>query len=296
VASPYRIALRYDRGTIREYVDFSWPLLAASASSLVIAQGSILVGESELGLAAAGAIALAGTITAYAERIDQIITFTLYPAICAVRDRLDLLFETFVKSNRLALMWSLPFGVGLALFAPDLVEFGIGEQWRPAVFLLQVFGLNTALYQVGFNWNAFFQARGETRPMAIVAFLTMVAFGAAVVPLTVTDGLDGFAIGMAIMTVVNFAARAFFLTRLFPAFQMATHAARAAAPTVPAVAAVLLLRALGDLDRTLGLALGELAVFVGVTVAATAYFERALLRELLGYLRQAPAPEPGVAT
>ena len=39
-------------------------------------------------------------------------TNTLYPAICAVRDRKDVLFEAFVKSNRLALMWALPFGFG----------------------------------------------------------------------------------------------------------------------------------------------------------------------------------------
>ena len=34
-----------------------------------------------------------------------------------------------MKSNRLALMWGVPFGVGLTLFAADLVEFGIGEEW-----------------------------------------------------------------------------------------------------------------------------------------------------------------------
>ena len=41
----------------------------------------------------------------------------MYPAICAVQDRLELLRESFVKSNRLALMWAMPFGVGIALFA-----------------------------------------------------------------------------------------------------------------------------------------------------------------------------------
>jgi len=55
------------------------------------------------------------------DRLDAIITQTLYPAVCAVADRTELLFETFVKSNRLALMWAMPFGLGLALFAPDLV-------------------------------------------------------------------------------------------------------------------------------------------------------------------------------
>ena len=73
------------------------------------------------------------TISDYTDRVDQIVAATLYPAICAVRDRRDLLFEAFVKSNRLALMWGMPFGVGLALFAADLVQFGHRRALGPAV-------------------------------------------------------------------------------------------------------------------------------------------------------------------
>ena len=110
LASPYPLALRYDRGTMRSYASFSWPLILASASTLVIAQSSLLVGEKVLGLAAVGAITLASSVSDYTNRVDQIVTATLYPAICAVRDRRDALFESFVKSNRLALMWGMPFG------------------------------------------------------------------------------------------------------------------------------------------------------------------------------------------
>ena len=133
LASPYPLALRYNRGTLRSYASFSWPLILASASTLVIAQGTLLVGERVLGLAAVGAITLASSVSDYTNRVDQIVTATLYPAICAVRDRRDALFESFVKPNRLALMWGMPFGIGLALFAADLVRFGLGPRWEPAV-------------------------------------------------------------------------------------------------------------------------------------------------------------------
>ena len=49
------------------------------------------------------------------------VTQTLYPAICAVKDRPDLLFESFWKSNRLALLWAAPIGAAAALFAGDFV-------------------------------------------------------------------------------------------------------------------------------------------------------------------------------
>ncbi len=290
LASPYRLALRYDRGTARRYLSFSWPLFAASVGGLVVAQGSIVVGNHALGIAAVGAIALAATISQFSERVDGIVTGTLYPAICAVRDRTDLLFESFVKSNRLALMWGMPFGVGVALFAPDLIEFGIGERWRPAAVVIQVFGLAAAVNQIGFNWDAYFRARDDTRPIAVASLVSAAVFCAVAIPLMILEGLSGFAAGMGAVALAMLACRAYFLTRLFDGFDMARHVVRAIAPTAPAVGVVLAARAF-DGSRTLGLALGELALYVGVTAAATWVFERDLLREAVGYLRgSTPAP------
>lgn len=283
--SPYRLAFRYDRGTLREYAGFSWPLLVAAAGGILIAQLSLFVGEAELGLAGAGAITLASSIAIYTNRVDQIVTQTLYPAICAVRERTDLLFESFVKSNRLALMWGVPFGVALTLFAPDLVEFAIGSHWEPAVGLLQAFGLIAAADHIGFNWSAFYRARGQTRPMAVAAVVTVVVFAGVAIPLLVAHGLDGLIAGMAITTALSLAVRTYYLTRIFPGFAMATHMLRAISPTIPAVMAVLALRTVESGERTGLTAGGELALYLAVTVVATLAFERALLREVIGYLR-----------
>jgi len=291
VMSPYRLRLRYDRAEAREYLGFSWPLFVAGASSMLIPQVGLVVTEYAVGIAAVGAVALAATITTYADRIDQVITYSLYPAICAVSDRLDLLFETFVKSNRLALIWAVPFAVSMTLFGADLVTFVLGQDWTQATLLLQVFGINTALYQVGFNWHAFYRARGETRPTAVVAAGTAVTFGAVAVPLTLSAGLEGFAIGMVVMTVANFLLRMLYLSRLFPGFGVARHVVRAAAPTVPAAAAVLGVRLVETGERTLALALGELALYGITTLVATLVLERALLRELWGYVHGTPQPK-----
>ena len=119
------------------------------------------------GLAAAGWITLAATLTRYADRADQILATTIYPAIVRVRDRQPVLEETFVKSNRLALMWAFPFGAGLALFGADLVEFVLGDEWEPAVVLIGGLAVATALQQLGYNWFAFYRARGEPWPQAV---------------------------------------------------------------------------------------------------------------------------------
>lgn len=291
--SPYKLRLRYEPGTLRSYARFSWPLFVSTGASVVMAQAAVLVAEGRLGLAAIGVIALAATITGFTDRVDELVTGTLYPAICTVKDQTALLYESFVKSNRLALMWAVPFGAALSLFCSDLVSFGIGERWRPAVTILQVYGVAAAVNHIGFNWDAYFRARGETRPMAVASVGALVTFLVAGIPLLLAYGLAGFAAGVAAQGLVHLGFRAFYLQRLFEGFEFIRHAVRAFLPTLPAVGLILALRAIGPEERSLELALGELSAYVLVTVAATWYFESHLLREVLGYLKARPPARAG---
>ncbi len=288
-ASPYRFRWTWDRATLRSYASFSWPLFLAGMSGIVVGQGLLIVGEAKLGLAGVGIIALASTISQYSDRADQAISQTIYPTICAVKDRADLLYEAFVKSNRLALMWGAPFGLGLAMFAEDLVQFGIGERWRPGIALMQAIGVSVAVHQIGFNWDAFYRARADTKPIAVAAAISIVAFLAIGLPLLATEGLRGLALATLLVEVVNFTIRMVFLRRLFPDFRFLRHAARALLPSLPAVGLVAVLRLTLGEESTLLAALAMFALYVVTTLVATALVERALLREMFAYLRRRPA-------
>jgi O-antigen/teichoic acid export membrane protein len=295
VMAPYPLRLRWSGATTREYWSFSWPMFVASASVLVIPQASLIAGNSAVGLAGAGAIALAATISAYTDKVDSIVTWTLYPALCRVADRTELMFEAFVKSNRLTLMWGVPFGVGVALFADDLVTYGIGSKWDDAVTLIACFGLIAAVNHIGFNWSAFFRARGETKPLAVVGPLTTIVFLVFALPFLFLWGLDGFAAGMAVVALWSLAARTYYLRRLFHGFRFLPHAARAIAPTLPAAGVVLLARLVVS-ERSAGIAIAEVVLYVAVTIAATLVFERSLLREVVGLLRARAGRTPAPAT
>lgn len=286
VTSPYRLRLRYDRGTLREYLTFSWPLMALSLANLAVVQGSLIVSNRVVGLAGIGVIGLASSIASFADGVDGIISQTLYPAVCAVADRRDKLFEAFIKSNRLALMWGVPFGVGLALFAPDLVHFQLGERWAPATGTIAAFGLIAAFRQVGFNYSIFLRAVNDTKPIMRVSLANLACFAVAGVPLILWLGLTGYALAFAAMTAVQIGARAHYLSRMFRGFKLTRHLVRAMAPSVPAAAIVLGLRTAVHLPQELPVALGELTLYVAATLAATAWFEGPLVRELLGYLRR----------
>jgi O-antigen/teichoic acid export membrane protein len=282
---PYPIRLRYDRGTLRRYFSFGWPLLVSSAAGLVVVQGAVIIGNYTVGLAGVGAIGLAGIVARFSDRVDQIVSLTIYPAVCAVKDRTALLFEAFVKSNRLALMWGLPFGVGLALFATDLVDHVLGPTWIEAEPLLVAFGLILGFGQVAFNWTLFMNAIGRTKPMAIEGGFIVAVFAVVTAPAMILWGLDGYIVGMVATLLVQLALRGYFLGKLFEGFRILPHLVRAMAPSVPAVAAVLAVRALdGGGERSLEQSLSQLGLYVVVTAIATLAFERRLLREIAGYL------------
>jgi PST family polysaccharide transporter/lipopolysaccharide exporter len=294
--SPYRLRIRYERGTTREYASFSWPLLGSGLSRLLVVQGSLLAASRALGLAAVAAIGLATSFATFADRVNAIVSQTIYPAVCRVADREEALLEVFVKSNRLSLMWSLPFGTGLALFAGDLVHFVLGDQWQSAVGLLTAFGVISGVAQLAFNWTVFMRALNRTRPLFVAALLNVAVFAVIVVPATVEFGLTGFAIGFGAASLVQIIARVYFLRSLFPRFDMARHTVRALAPAVPPVAIVLGVRAVTDSpESSLAWALGELAVFVVATLVSTYVFERRLISEMVGYLRGRSAPAPSRA-
>ena len=284
-ATPVKLRWRFDRGIARGYFDFSWPLVVAAGAGMFVALSTVLVGEWELGLAGAGAITFASSITQYVDRVDQVVTQTMYPAICAVADRTELLFEAFVKSNRLALMWGAPFGIGLALFADDLVHYVFGEKWRLAVGLLQVFGVAAAVNHIAFNWGAFYRARGNTRPALVMGLLVAASCAAIVLPALAIWGLPGLEWGMVAMVAIGLAGRLYYVMKLFPDFHVLAYAWRSLLPTVPPALAVLALRAAGADGGWAAIA--EAVIFVGGCGALIWWLERPLLREVGGYLRPA---------
>jgi O-antigen/teichoic acid export membrane protein len=263
---------------------------------VVLANSTVIAGNAHLGLAAVGAIALAGSVTAFTTRLDDLVSGTLYPAICAMQNRIELLRESFVKANRLALMWAMPFGFAVALFCADLVQFVLGEKWHAAVVLLQVTGVVAAINHIGFNWDDYFRARADTVPIAVASVAATITFLAVGLPLLFADGLRGLAIGIGAQALVHLVFRARYLGRLFEGFAFIPHAARAMLPTLPGVAVVLAARLLESGPRTAAMAAAELAAYLVITIIATWVLEGSLVRELLGYLfAPRPAPDGGPA-
>jgi O-antigen/teichoic acid export membrane protein len=300
-ASPYKLKLRFERAALRRYFAFSWPILVVTAGGLIINQGQILAFKLDGGLAAAGYLALAVALTRYADRADQIISPAIYPAVCAVKDRAATLEELFVASARAAAVWSLGFAGAFVLFAPDLVEFVLGDRWDGAVVLLQGLAAAAAVYQLGFSWIAFARGVGRPRQPAVEAAVAVAGFLLLAVPALVIWGPTEYVLALVASGLCILAVRARFVARLLPGVDLGRLALRAVWPLAAAGGAVALLRlALWGGERTAGQALAEVALYLVVYVAATLAGERGLARRLLTAARRpsaepAPLPEPATA-
>ena len=294
---PYRLRLRFERGTARRYASFSWPLLAGGLTRMFVVQGSLMVANRAVGLAGIGAIGLATNIATFADRVDGIVSGTIYPAVCKVADRRDALAEAFVKSNRIALMWAMPFAAAVALFVGDFVHFVLGDRWRPAIGLMTAIALTCGFGQVAFNWAVFMRAANNTRPLFTGALVDLCVFFVVSVPSMLVFGLAGYAIGFAAATAVAIVVRGYFMNRLLKGFSVLRQLVRSIAPVIPPFALILLIRAVAPGDRSLARALSELAVYSVAAITTTYVLERRLIVELAGYLRRPrrPAARPAAS-
>jgi O-antigen/teichoic acid export membrane protein len=286
LTSPYRLRLRYERGTIRDYASFSWPLMGFTLCGVVILQGTMLISNRVVGLAGIGAIGLAIQIAGMADGVDSIVSQAIYPAACAAADRIRVLSDAFVKSNRVALMWAMPATVGVALFAGDVVPFVLGDRWRPAVGLIAAVAVTCGVGQVGFNWAVFLRAVNRTRPIFTARAIEVLVFLFVSAPLILAFGLAGFAGGFAARILSQVAARAYYMRQIFGGYSAIRQLLRGFAPIVVPTAAILLLRVAAGGHRGAARVVGEVVLYSALAVIATLLLERALVSEMLGYLRR----------
>lgn len=290
--SPYRLRLRFSRAAFGHYLRFSWPVFVTAAAMLVLQQGQVTAFGLRGGIVAAGYITLAATFTRYVDRADQILTTTIYPAICAVRDETHTLTELFTKANRLTLMWAFPFGVTFVLFSGDLVTRVFGHRWAPATPLLGGMAAALAVQQIGYNWFSFYRARGQSWPQAVESAALVAAFLALAIPGLLIWGAPGFVVGRALASVVVLIVRRHYVRRLLPEAGLLRIVQPAGLLVLAAASPVVIVRvALWGHDRTL-LQVGLELVLWGAGLIGWGWkFERSLLTELREYLRSARAPE-----
>jgi O-antigen/teichoic acid export membrane protein len=165
------------------------------------------------------------------------------------------------------------------------VDFVLGDEWEPAVGLLQGMAVAAGIQQLGYNWFSFYRAAGNPGPQAVESVVMVASFLLLAVPGLFAWGFDGFVAGRIAGAILVVAVRSRYVRKLLPGAGLLRLALRGIAPVAGAAAGVVALRLALWGEREPLQAAAELALFVAGAALLTWLLERGLLRETARYLQ-----------
>ena len=104
-----------------------------SIFALVARQGSHLIVGSGLGMAALGHYTRATALASLSDYPGRVLGGVLFPAMAQRHDRSDRLAPVYLHGVEMTAFLALPFGLMLAVCAPEIVALVLGAQWDAAV-------------------------------------------------------------------------------------------------------------------------------------------------------------------
>lgn len=292
--APLRPRIRLDRGVVGKYLRFGWPLWVANLLGMASTVGGTIVITRWLGLVGVGFLTVAQGFIQRAFLVDQLVAQSLFPALSRTQRDIAGHRRAFLVTNRVTVIWSGFVGFGLALFAGDLVTFVLGPAWAPATLLFRMSGLAVTTGSIGFSWDIFLRARGETKPTLVFKTISEGWVFVVLLPAVVFWGLDGAAWAVGSLGVVSVAVRQVFVSRLFDDVRLVRVAWREIAATGGAALLVIVLRGAWT-PRSVAGFVGQVTFYVVMSGVAVLLVDATFLRELVARVRRPALSDPVAA-
>lgn len=179
--TPWRPRAVFSRASLRDLGRFGGDVFGSRFLFYLNRNADNLLIGRVLGPAALGAYSIAYNVillpfSQVAGPLEQL----LYPAFSRMQDERERLATAFLRVNRLVAAITAPCLLGLAVAAPDFVPVVLGEQWRPAVPVVQVLIVVGVLQSLQALNASVLQARDRSRWLLrysmVFTGLTLVAF------------------------------------------------------------------------------------------------------------------------
>jgi O-antigen/teichoic acid export membrane protein len=199
--SSWRPSLTFSLESLRDFGSFGLNLLGARLVGYFNRSSDALLIGKFLGSAPLGVYTVAYNVMVLPiNRLVIPLQDTLFPAYSRLQSDRDRLTGVWLRVNRVAAAFLLPGGLGLIVVAPDLVPIVLGQQWRPAVEVIQILALVGLLQSLAALGGKVLEALN--RPRTILRF-SLLHF-AVTVPAFVVGlrwGVTGVATAYAVVTV-----------------------------------------------------------------------------------------------
>lgn len=160
--APYQPRFRLSR--VRELWNFSvWLSLGQFVNTINWRFDQLLIGgllgKSELGYYTVG-----DTLAYMPTReVTAPLSPVLFPAFSSFRDDRSRLRDAYIKAQTVTTALALPAGVGTALISDPLVRLTMGENWLPAIIIIQALASVFALQTLSATVQPLAMGLGETR-------------------------------------------------------------------------------------------------------------------------------------
>jgi len=270
--------------TLRFFLSFGGPLWLGGLVAVLAENGLIYEVQLFLGLAMLGFFRVAIGLGDRIDRAEGILASVMFPVLSRTRDP-DSLRRAFDLSSRVVLVWAVPTGLGLAVFAHDVVQYVLGPRWLPVVPLLWVEGVGETFNAIATMWATFYLVTGNSRPsfrMGVqvqLLMLLLVGVGARFF------GLPGIVGALYAVVLISLGLRRHYIQRLFPGVPVLLSAVPLMGVGGLACIAPVVLGARYGMSSPSGLALRVL-LFLAVYAVGASFVERGSMRAIFALLRE----------
>lgn len=161
-ASGLRLRLALPGAECAGLIRFGMSITGASLLWFAYTNTDIAVISAMLGAAAAGAYSVALQVVMMpVDKVSGVVNHVSYSAYCRLQDDKPRMRDWFARLMVLRALVVMPVLIGVMLVAHDAVPLLLGEQWRPAIRLLQLLAPVACLVVVSSSFPPLINALGH---------------------------------------------------------------------------------------------------------------------------------------
>ncbi|QRY24857.1 lipopolysaccharide biosynthesis protein [Halobacterium sp. BOL4-2] len=139
-----------------------------------------------------------------ATEVTHVISRVLFPTFSKLQDDIDKLREGFLRAVQISTTVAFPIAAGVAVVAPQFVLVVLGNQWRPAIPVMQVLAVWGGIRAFGANVGPVYKSTGRPDLEAKIQAFKVVIIALLIYPAADIFGLIGVSamiVGSALLTL-----------------------------------------------------------------------------------------------
>jgi PST family polysaccharide transporter len=103
----------------------------------------------------------------------SMVSKALFPAFSKLQDNLETLRKGYLNTLQYVSIYTIPAGIGIALVSSEFVQTAYGDQWLPAIPVMQILSLYAIMYSLAYNAGDVYKATGRPDILAKVSLVEL---------------------------------------------------------------------------------------------------------------------------